>query len=69
MGVQFVDNENLTGSFKHCGKSTVENWYKVEIVKKLKLVDLSYIQDFQNTAFIKDMFSSMMEVAKFEGPD
>ncbi|KAK4058061.1 Glycoside hydrolase 2 (Mannanase, beta-galactosidase) [Microbotryomycetes sp. JL221] len=36
------------------------------IVKKLKLTGVPY-QIFKNTAFIKDMFTSSLEVAKFEG--
>ena len=38
----------------------------VKIVKKLKLTGVPY-KIFKNTAFIKDMFSSALEVAKFEG--
>src|SRR5258707_3993253 len=38
----------------------------VKIVKKLKLTGFPY-KTFKNTAFIKDMFSSPLEVAKFEG--
>ena len=37
-----------------------------QIVKKLKLTGAPY-KVFKNTAFIKDMFSSSLEVAKFEG--
>ncbi|EHY58379.1 Glycoside hydrolase 2 (Mannanase, beta-galactosidase) [Exophiala dermatitidis] len=37
-----------------------------EIVKKLKLTGYPY-KIFRNTAFIRDMFSSAIEVAKFEG--
>jgi ribosome biogenesis protein BMS1 len=37
-----------------------------QIVKKLKLVGTPY-KIFKNTAFIKDMFTSALEVAKFEG--
>lgn len=37
-----------------------------EIVKKLKLTGVPY-KIFKNTAFIKDMFSSALEIAKFEG--
>lgn len=36
------------------------------IVKKLKLTGAPY-KIFKNTAFVKDMFSSSLEVAKFEG--
>ncbi|KAJ5773898.1 Ribosome biogenesis protein (Bms1) [Penicillium paradoxum] len=37
-----------------------------EIVKKLKLTGHPY-KIFKNTAFIKDMFNSALEIAKFEG--
>ena len=37
-----------------------------KIVKKLKLTGLPY-KIFKNTAFVKDMFNSALEVAKFEG--
>ncbi|ODH20175.1 hypothetical protein ACO22_05952 [Paracoccidioides brasiliensis] len=37
-----------------------------EIVKKLKLTGYPY-KIFRNTAFIKDMFTSAIEIAKFEG--
>ena len=37
-----------------------------EIVKKLKLTGHPY-KIFRNTAFIRDMFSSSIEIAKFEG--
>lgn len=38
----------------------------VEIVKKLKLTGHPY-KIFRNTAFIKNMFNSALEIAKFEG--
>ena len=38
----------------------------VEIVKKLKLTGHPY-KIFKNTAFIKDMFNTSLEIAKFEG--
>lgn len=38
----------------------------VKIVKKIKLTGVPY-KIFKNTAFIKDMFSTALEVAKFEG--
>ncbi len=37
-----------------------------EIVKKLKLTGTP-VKIFKNTAFIKDMFNSSLEIAKFEG--
>ncbi|KAJ7601096.1 DUF663-domain-containing protein [Mycena floridula] len=37
-----------------------------KIVKKIKLTGVPY-KIFKNTAFIKDMFSTALEVAKFEG--
>ncbi len=37
-----------------------------KIVKKLKLTGAPY-KIFKNTAFIKDMFTTSLEVAKFEG--
>ncbi|GAA5955257.1 hypothetical protein JCM3765_003261 [Sporobolomyces pararoseus] len=37
-----------------------------QIVKKLKLTGTPY-KIFKNTAFIKDMFNSSLEIAKFEG--
>lgn len=37
-----------------------------QIVKKLKLTGVPY-KIFKNTAFIKDMFTSSLEIAKFEG--
>ena len=38
----------------------------VEIVKKLKLTGAPY-KIFKNTAFVKDMFNTGLEIAKFEG--
>jgi ribosome biogenesis protein BMS1 len=40
--------------------------HSVEIVKKLKLTGTPY-KIFKHTAFIKGMFNSSLEVAKFEG--
>jgi ribosome biogenesis protein BMS1 len=39
-----------------------------KIVKKLKLTGVPF-KIFKNTAFVKDMFTSAVEVAKFEGAD
>lgn len=38
----------------------------VQIVKKLKLVGYPY-KIFKKTAFVRDMFTSALEVARFEG--
>ncbi|KAL2710428.1 Ribosome biogenesis protein BMS1 [Kluyveromyces marxianus] len=66
-GVQVVANSDTTGSFRISATGIVEEIdASVEIVKKLKLVGYPY-KIFKNTAFIKDMFSSAMEVARFEG--
>ncbi|AAS53261.2 AFL113Cp [Eremothecium gossypii ATCC 10895] len=66
-GVQVVANKETTGSFRIAATGIVEEIdSSVEIVKKLKLVGYPY-KIFRNTAFIKDMFSSAMEVARFEG--
>ncbi|EDO19393.1 hypothetical protein Kpol_1002p40 [Vanderwaltozyma polyspora DSM 70294] len=66
-GIQIVANSDTTGSFRIAATGIVEEIdASVEIVKKLKLVGFPY-KIFKNTAFIKDMFSSAMEVARFEG--
>lgn len=65
--VQNVANDAATGAFRISATGTVlEVDQSVEIVKKLKLVGYPY-KIFKNTAFIKDMFSTSLEVAKFEG--
>lgn len=67
VGFNLVDSENTTGSFRIAATGVVEELNStVEIVKKLKLVGHPY-KIFRNTAFIKDMFSNSLEVAKFEG--
>lgn len=66
-GIQIVANSDTTGSFRIAATGIVQEIdATVEIVKKLKLVGYPY-KIFRNTAFIKDMFSSAMEVARFEG--
>lgn len=63
--VQSFSNQNpgfriaATGVVLNVDEST-------EIVKKLKLTGHPY-KIFKNTAFIKDMFTSALEIAKFEG--
>ncbi|KAL8956746.1 MAG: hypothetical protein Q9183_006229 [Haloplaca sp. 2 TL-2023] len=63
--VQSFSNQNpgfriaATGVVLNVDEST-------EIVKKLKLTGHPY-KIFRNTAFIKDMFTSALEIAKFEG--
>ncbi|CCF60375.1 hypothetical protein KAFR_0K00200 [Kazachstania africana CBS 2517] len=66
-GVQIVANSDTTGGFRIAATGIIEEIdVDVEIVKKLKLVGYPH-KIFKNTAFIKDMFSSAMEVARFEG--
>ncbi|GMM34387.1 GTPase [Saccharomycopsis crataegensis] len=61
-----ADSDTGTG-FRIAASGVVEEVNSsVEIVKKLKLVGYPY-KIFKNTAFIKDMFSTAMEVVKFEG--
>ncbi|GAA5962578.1 hypothetical protein JCM21900_000951 [Sporobolomyces salmonicolor] len=56
-----------TPAFRICASGVVTDINgTTEIVKKLKLTGTPY-KIFKNTAFIKDMFSSSLEVAKFEG--
>lgn len=66
-GVQIVANSDTGANFRIAATGVVEEIdASVEIVKKLKLVGFPF-KIFKNTAFIKDMFSSAMEVARFEG--
>ncbi|AQZ13152.1 BMS1 (YPL217C) [Zygosaccharomyces parabailii] len=66
-GVQVVANNETGGGFRIAATGVVEEIdANIEIVKKLKLVGFPS-KVFKNTAFIKDMFSSAMEVARFEG--
>lgn len=67
VGFNIVDQSSTTGSFRVAATGIVEDLnLSVEIVKKLKLVGHPY-KIFRNTAFIKDMFTNSLEVAKFEG--
>ncbi|RIA82679.1 hypothetical protein C1645_699962 [Glomus cerebriforme] len=64
--VQSVSNDS-TAAFRISATGIVlDNNHSVEIVKKLKLTGVPY-KIFKNTAFIKNMFTSALEVAKFEG--
>lgn len=66
-GIQVVDKDHTTGSFRIAATGIVEDLNaESSIVKKLKLVGYPS-KIYRNTAFIKDMFTSAMEVAKFEG--
>ncbi|KAI4152167.1 MAG: hypothetical protein LQ340_003063, partial [Diploschistes diacapsis] len=63
--VQSFSNSNP--SFRIAATGVVLNVDEnVDIVKKLKLTGHPY-KIFRNTAFIKDMFSTALEIAKFEG--
>jgi ribosome biogenesis protein BMS1 len=65
--VTSVASNDATASFRIAATGVVQDIDQtVEVVKKLKLVGYPY-KIFKNTAFIKDMFNSALEVAKFEG--
>ena len=67
VGFNIVDSSSTTGAFRVAATGIVEDINSsVEIVKKLKLVGHPY-KIYRNTAFVKDMFSNALEVAKFEG--
>ncbi|KAI8146829.1 hypothetical protein BJV82DRAFT_600037 [Fennellomyces sp. T-0311] len=60
-------SDNKTSSFRISATGVVVDISQsAEIVKKLKLTGTPY-KIYKNTAFIKDMFTSALEVAKFEG--
>ncbi|KII70146.1 Ribosome biogenesis protein BMS1 [Thelohanellus kitauei] len=64
LGIQKLDNDSnfrisVTGV-------TLENDQSCKIVKKLKLVGYPF-QIYKNTVFVEKMFTSSLEVAKFEG--
>lgn len=62
-----VSEKDAAANFRVSATGTVEEVdQEVEIVKKLKLVGHPY-KIFKNTAFIKDMFHSSLEIARFEG--
>ncbi|THC93976.1 hypothetical protein EYZ11_006553 [Aspergillus tanneri] len=58
---------NKTPGFRIAATGTVLSVDEhTDIVKKLKLTGVPY-KIFKNTAFIKEMFNSSLEIAKFEG--
>ncbi|KAJ6227013.1 ribosome biogenesis protein bms1 [Anaeramoeba flamelloides] len=59
-------NQKLTHFRVSATGSVLELDKNINVVKKLKLVGRPY-KIFKNTAFIKDMFNSQIEVAKFLG--
>jgi ribosome biogenesis protein BMS1 len=67
-GFLFIKNvSDRTPGFRIAATGVVlVNDKTTEIVKKLKLVGTPY-KVYKNTAFIKDMFTSALEVAKMEG--
>ncbi|RMJ29128.1 Ribosome biogenesis protein bms1 [Aspergillus sp. HF37] len=63
--VQSLSNKNP--GFRIAATGVVQSVDEhTDIVKKLKLTGSPY-KIFKNTAFIKDMFNSSLEIAKFEG--
>ncbi|BFZ60512.1 Glycoside hydrolase 2 (Mannanase, beta-galactosidase) [Saitoella coloradoensis] len=65
--VQTVANKLATGAFRIAATGVILDLdQSTEIVKKLKLTG-EPTKVYKNTAFIKNMFNSALEVAKFEG--
>lgn len=65
LAIQFVSG--ITPDFRIAATGIVLGLDKsIKIVKKLKLTGFPY-KIFKNTSFIKGMFNSALEVAKFEG--
>ncbi|CAM6115965.1 unnamed protein product [Calypogeia fissa] len=65
--VAFQNLSNTQASFRISATGVVlEVDQAVQIVKKLKLVGYPY-KIFKKTAFVRDMFTSALEVARFEG--
>lgn len=63
----FQSVSDVTSSFRISATGVVLNIdQSTSVVKKLKLTGTPY-KIYKNTAFIRDMFSSALEVAKFEG--
>jgi ribosome biogenesis protein BMS1 len=61
------EGNKTAASFRVAATGTVLDMDKsTKIVKKLKLIGTPF-QIFKNTAYIQDMFTSALEVAKFEG--
>ncbi|KAI9218255.1 hypothetical protein BC828DRAFT_407761 [Blastocladiella britannica] len=63
----FQSVQGGTADFRVAATGTVLDINKsLEVVKKLKLTGVPY-QIYRNTAFIRNMFTSSLEVVKFEG--
>ena len=63
----FTALRNVTTAFRIAATGVVLDVDRTtKIVKKLKLTGVPY-KIFRNTAFVRDMFTSALEVAKFEG--
>ncbi|KAE9556697.1 hypothetical protein FO519_000103 [Halicephalobus sp. NKZ332] len=65
LAIQSVD-ENINGYRIAATGSVMAMDKSIQVVKKLKLVGTPY-EIYKNTAFIKGMFNSALEVARFEG--